>query len=130
MRSDIISEETRARIHTSDFYIIFSSTLPSATVQEEIDVAFAKHGDKTKILVLYDKGRSGYMTGAENCTEFYVDTSDNLLEIVHDIMLDLQHVDNSISASSMYNLVGVLLIGIGLLSLTNGLCYEVFRRNN
>ncbi len=100
----------------SDFFILFSTVTLSKVVQEEINIAFSKHHDKSKILVIYDKARGKNLTGAENCTEIYIDTREDVLKIVTEIVSKLKQPqpDNGILSA----LGGILLIGVGLFALT------------
>jgi len=50
-----VSTETRCRIFQADYFILFSTGILSKEVIQEIELAFSKLNDKSKILVVYDK---------------------------------------------------------------------------
>jgi hypothetical protein len=117
LSSRVVSPETKGRIQLSDYFIVFSTESLSAVVMDEIGIAFSKHHDKSKILVIYDKSRSKKVAGLENCTEVYIDTREDVLKNVNDIAAKLKSVnpgtDDLISV-----LGGILLVGVGLFALS------------
>ncbi len=120
--SQVISLETKGRILISDFFILFSTESLSEVVQEEINIAFSKHKDKTKILVIYDTRTGRNLTGAENCTEVYIDTTEDALTIVTSIADKIKSLKAKTDESFLSTLSGILLIGVGLFALS-----EAFR---
>ena len=113
-----VSQETKGRILTADYFILFSTLSLSEVVQEEINIAFSKHHDKSKILVIYDKARGKNLTGAENCTEVFINTKDDALKIVSEIASKLKEAKSKNDIGFLSGLSGILLIGVGLFALT------------
>jgi hypothetical protein len=114
----IVSRETQSRILTSDFFILFSTVSLSSVVQKEINIAFSKYKDKSKILVIYDKVNGKNLDGAENCTEVYIDTREDALKIVSEIASKLRTNKPNSDSSFLSALAGILLIGVGLFAMT------------
>ena len=71
---ELVSAETRNRIVMSDYFILFSTSVLGAQVQEEIAIAFQHLNDKSKIIVVYDRHKGKNINGADNCTEIYIDS--------------------------------------------------------
>ena len=116
----VTSPETRGRIQLSDYFIVFSTERISDVVQEEINIAFTKNKDRSRILVVYDKRNGRNLSGAENCTEVSIDTRDNADIIVNQIASKLKSVQprNEESNGFLSVLGNILLIGVGLFALT------------
>lgn len=116
--SQRVSLETRSRILTSDFFILFSIGSMSPTVREEIDIAFSKFHDRSRILVIYDKKIGKNFSYAKNCTEVFIDTSQDVLKSVNDISAKINsQLPKAESNSFLSSLSGLLLVGLGLLAL-------------
>jgi hypothetical protein len=129
-----ISDETKARISRSDYFVIFSTKPLSPIVKDEIEHAFNYLHDKTKILVIYDKEKGKNLTGniSNFFTPFYFDRFDNrqdkLLETIINTIVHKEK-DNVIKKqTSQINflkkqkdesnaLAAILGIGLGLLVL-------------
>jgi hypothetical protein len=83
-----ISQTTKSRISLSDYVILFSLTNTlSNVVKEEIEFAFEKFQDKSKIIVVYNtrKNLSGSMT--DHFTEIYCNPyRENTEQILDKIM--------------------------------------------
>ena len=114
MNLNTVTNETKGRILLSDYFILFSTGALSNLVQQEINIAFAKHKDKSRILVLYDKAKGKNLKGAENCTEIYIDTREDALKIVIDIA---SKIKSKAENHLLSTLSGILLIGVGLFAL-------------
>ncbi len=117
--STLLSTETRNRINLSDYFIVFSTSRLSEVVRQEIDVAFRKHGDRSRILVVYDKGNGRNLSGMESCTEVMIDVHHQQAdEIVRTIAEKLkQSGPKSPDNSFMAVLGSILLVGVGLFAL-------------
>ena len=74
-----ISNETKARISRSNYFIIFSTKALSPVVKSEIQFAFSYFNDKSRILVIYDKDKGKNLTGdlVNYFTPFYFNRVDN-----------------------------------------------------
>jgi hypothetical protein len=116
--SNTVSSETRTRIQQSDFFICFSTLSLTSVVQEEINIAFAKLHDKSKILVIYDEKVGANVLGVENCTSVYINTLDDPLKIVTSITEKIKDASKKKEdAGFLSNLGGLLLLGLGLFAL-------------
>jgi hypothetical protein len=58
-----VSDSTRQRIQMADYVILFSFGPLSKVVKEEIQLAYQKTMDPSRILVIYDKSRGKNLTG-------------------------------------------------------------------
>jgi hypothetical protein len=116
---EAVSTETRNRIMVSDYFILFSTSVLHKKVREEILLAFNHLNDKSKIIVIYDKQKGKNITGADNCTEIYVDSRSE--GILQRIIAELQNQESKQKLAKQKNtpdvLGGLLLSGLGLLLL-------------
>lgn len=116
--SSVVSPETKSRIMLSDFFILFSTSIMSNVVRDEIDIAFKKLADRSKILVVYDRKKGKNLSAAINCTEVYIDTQDDPLKIVTQITAAIKNVQSKPQQNSfLSSLGGILMIGVGLFAL-------------
>ncbi len=81
----ILDTETQNRIASSDYVIMFSTTAKlSAIVKQEIEYAFQKFQDKSRIIVIYSTRRNLKGKGTEHFTEIYhnalEETTDSVIE--------------------------------------------------
>jgi len=87
-------------------------------VRQEIDIAFSRLKDRSKILVVYDKRLGKNFHVAENCTEVFIDPHEDLLKIVTEISSRIRSVQHKNTGDSfLSSLGGILLVGLGLLAL-------------
>lgn len=123
-KTKTLSPETRLRIQHSEYFILFSTSQLSKTVQEEIQVAWEQKHDKTKIIVIYDGVKN--LKGTEYCTEIYIDSGTmNLQQITDQVIGTLNRLNFSVAPNgkSVKNgkeknvLGGLLIAGLGLLLL-------------
>ncbi len=129
-----VSEETKARISRSNYFVIFSTNPLSNIVKEEIEHAFNYLQDKSKILVIYDKEKRKNIKGkiTKYFTPFYFDKFDNrqdkLLETIINTIAHkeknetIKRQKNQIKSLKRKNddsnaLAAILGIGVGLLVL-------------
>lgn len=129
-----ISNETKARISRSDYFVIFSTKPLSNVVKEEIEFAFNYLNDNSKILVIYDKEKGKNINGkiSSYFTPFYFDRFDNrqdrLLETIIDTIAhkeknsiineQTQQINQLKKQKEESNaLAAILGIGLGLLVL-------------
>ncbi len=115
-----LSAETMNRINLSDYFIVFSTTKLSEVVRKEIEVAFRRHHDKSRILVVYDIGRGKNLAGMENCTEVMIDLRGQRAdEMVNVIATKLKQAGTKGANSNdfMGVLGSILLVGVGLFAL-------------
>ena len=124
----ILLDESKLRISNSDYLVIFSTSVLSKIVRDEILFASNYIKDTSKIIVIYDKEKGKNLTGdiSNHFTPFYLDKYNNrpdeLLTKVLNSINGEQHVQNSSltkkEAEKNSNAVGALLgIGLGLLLL-------------
>jgi len=114
-----ISPETQNRINYSDYYILFSTTNKLSKIAlEEIQFAFRKHNDKSRIIIIYDAAKGKNMHGTDNCTEQFFDRKKDTVEqfISEVIGIIMQHHEGQ-SKKQTEALGGLLLAGLGLLLL-------------
>jgi hypothetical protein len=122
--SSQISQETQNRINLANYFILFSTKPVSKTVLNEIQYAFSRFKDKSRILIIYDKAKGKNLSNTEYCTEFFIDSTKQAKEdILDQIFAELNRTRMSISATSASKgnndnvLAGILLAGLGLLLL-------------
>lgn len=116
-----VSGETITRIQASDYFILFSTTVLSKTVLEEINVASAKLHDKSKILVIYDLGVGKNLKGVDFYTEVYINRTwsvEQILQTILDRIKALQKKGQS-NNGFLSALGPILLTGIALFALSN-----------
>lgn len=113
-----VSLETRSRILSADFFILFSTEQVSEVVVQEISIAFEKLQKRSRILVVYDQNVGKNLGGVENCTEVFVNTVDDPLKIVTEITSKLKAVKGSDTDSFLSSLGGLLMVGAGLFALS------------
>ena len=124
--SKIISQETIFRIKSSEYFILFSTSVLTPIVQQEVNIAFEHLQDKSKILIIYNKVKN-LQHNAANCTEVYIDAGkESAQEILERIIKEIKI--NAVKSShkkvavkdennAMNVLGGILLVGLGLLAL-------------
>lgn len=116
-----VTNETKSRIQSADYFILFATTSLSATVLEEIKLASSKLHDKSKILVIYDKSVGKNLKGADNFTEVYIDRSspvETILEKIISKVKDIQNQGNN--QGGFLSVLGpILLTGIALFALSS-----------
>lgn len=124
--SKVISTETIYRIKSSEYFILFSTSILTPIVQQEVNIAFEHLQDKSKILIIYNKVKN-LQHSASNCTEVYIDagreSAQEILEkIIHEVKLNTAKGKNKKALAKEDNneqnvLGGILLVGLGLLAL-------------
>lgn len=126
-----INQETTYRIKTTDYFILFSTSVLTPIVQEEINTAFTHLKDKSKILIIYNKVKN--LKHNEHCTEVYIDArkdspQDILNKIIKEIKINQKAVVSKRTPApnqdTMTALGGILLVGLGLLALDSLLTTE------
>jgi hypothetical protein len=90
---DVLDDETKSRISKSDYVVLFSISPLSEIVRQEIEYAFGILGDKSRIIVIYDKHRGKNLSGGitTHFTPIYIDQFNSdpsavlaeILKIVH-----------------------------------------------
>ncbi|MBE2289859.1 MAG: hypothetical protein IAE95_09910 [Chitinophagaceae bacterium] len=120
--SELVSAETRNRIVMSDYFILFSTSVLGAQVQEEIAIAFQHLNDKSKIIVIFDRHKGKNIHGADNCTQIYIDSrAESTQQILERILAELKSKEirkPTKKQTSTEDIVGgILLAGLGLLVL-------------
>ncbi len=120
--SIVLNNETKFRIRSSDYFILFSTSTLTSIVQQEINTAFAHLNDKSKILIIYNKVKN--LQHSANCTEVIIDagkdTPQQILDkIIQAIKLNQKGIKSlpAKADDTMSVLGGILLIGLGFLAL-------------
>jgi hypothetical protein len=112
-----VSIETRSRILLSDYFILFSTSTLSKEVLSEINIAYSKLHDKSKILVVYDKRVGKNVSGLENCTEVYIDLNADVHKILSEILSKVKFAQSGKQDSPDWS--WIILTGLGLFALAN-----------
>lgn len=118
-----MSNETAFRIKSSDYFILFSTSALTTTVQQEISTAFAHLKDKSKIIIIYNKVKN--LKHSENCTEVLIDTGKDTPQVILEkVIQEIKQNQKGIRKAPIKQeddastvLGGILLIGLGLLAL-------------
>jgi hypothetical protein len=86
---------------------------------EEIQYAYQKHNDKSRIIIIYDVAQGKNMNGTNNCTELFYDRKKSSVEdFIFDVMqLITNHHDNTYNKKQSEAFGGLVLAGLGLLLL-------------
>lgn len=116
-----VTNETKSRIQSADYFILFSTTSLSTTVLEEIKIAASKLHDKSKILVIYDVSVGKNLKGADNFTEVYINRSspvETILEKIISKVKTIQSMGNN--QGGFLSVLGpILLTGVALFALSS-----------
>lgn len=121
--AQVLDSETQRRIDESDYFIIFSlASKLSKTVEQEINYAWQRFNDKSKIIVIYHakKGKNLNHEASKKCTEIYFDPLEHKMDgIIHKIMETIFQKEESKKKNKEIEegLVALLGIGLGLLIL-------------
>ena len=126
--SSTLDVETKRRIDESDWLVIFSTHALSKIVKQEIEYAFQRLHDKSKIIVIYNSASGKNLTGdiTANFTEIYFDpfkkTTDEVTrEVLQTIFMGEQTKQIVIlekQNQSKNELIALLGIGLGLFALS------------
>jgi hypothetical protein len=116
-----VNLETRHRIKSANYFILFSTSKLTSTVQEEIKIAFNSLKDKSKILIIYNKVKN--LKYNQNCTEVFIDAKkDSPQKILNEVIERIKNNSNSVPSkkdNTVETLGGILLVGLGLLALNS-----------
>jgi fructose-specific phosphotransferase system component IIB len=118
-----INHETAYRIKSADYFILFSTSVLTPAVQQEVAAAFTHLKDKSKIVIIYNRVKN--LQHNENCTEVYIDAAKNSpQEILDKVVLEIKKNQKlpkkktSVRADDTTSVLGgILLIGLGLVAL-------------
>jgi hypothetical protein len=118
-----IGSETAFRIKSSDYFILFSISALTPVVQDEVNTAFTRLKDKSKVIIIYNRVKN--LRHNENCTEVFIDAGKSspqeiLEQVIHAIKQNQKGVQGKASGikdDTTSVLGGILLIGLGLLAL-------------
>lgn len=115
----LVSQETEYRIKSADYFVLFSTSPLTPTVQEEIKVAYQQLKDKSRIIIVYDRVKN--LHHGSNCTEVYIDSSKSTAqEILQQTISSIQQNQAQKIKKDAQNALGAfLLIGLGLLALNS-----------
>lgn len=117
-----LSQETRFRINSSDYFIFFSTSELTPEVQAEIQAAYEHLHDKSRIVIVYDRVKN--IQHSLNCTEVYINSSEDsiqgILKKTISRIRENQQQTNKITQQNTINAIGaILLLGLGLLALNS-----------
>jgi hypothetical protein len=117
-----LNNETIHRIKSSDYFIVFSTSVLTQIVQQEVNTAFAHLKDKSKVLIIYNKVKN--LKHNENCTEVFIDASkDSPQQILDKVIQEIKQNEKGVRTKVTQQtdtasvLGGILLVGLGLLAL-------------
>jgi hypothetical protein len=120
-QNTLVSQETLFRIKSSDYFIFFSTSALTPTVQKEIEAAYQHLHDKSKIVIVYDRVKN--LQHDLNCTEVYIDASKHSVQDILQQTIDSiqKNRKKAIKAKQdTENAIGaILLVGLGLLALNS-----------
>ena len=116
-----VSNETKSRILSADYFILFSTTSLSTTVLEEIRIAASKLHDKSKILVIYDISVGKNLKGADKFTEVYINRSSPVETILEKIISKVKAIQSrGNNQGGFLSVLGpILLTGVALFALSS-----------
>lgn len=116
-----VSTETKNRIITADYFILFSTTALSSIVLEEIQIASSKLHDKSKILVIYDISVGKNLKGVESFTEVSINRSSSVETILETIISKIKSIQSKgNSQGGFLSVLGpILLTGVALFALSS-----------
>lgn len=116
-----VTNETKSRILSADYFILFSTTSLSTTVLEEIKIAASKLHDKSKILVIYDISVGKNLKGADNFTEVYINRSSSVEIILEKIISKVKIIQSmGNNQGGFLSVLGpILLTGVALFALSS-----------
>jgi len=119
--SNAVSTETKSRILSANYFILFSTTSLSTTVLEEIKIASTKLHDQSKILVIYDIGVGKNLRGVDNYTEVYIDRTSSMETILNTIIAKVKSIQTKGNNSNGFldALGPILLTGVALFALSS-----------
>jgi hypothetical protein len=116
-----VSNETKSRILSANYFILFSTSALSTTVLEEIRIAASKLHDKSKILVIYDISVGKNLKGTDNFTEVYINRSSPVETILEKIISKVKAIQSSgNNQGGFLSVLGpILLTGVALFALSS-----------
>ena len=116
-----VTNETKSRILSADYFILFSTTSLSTTVLEEIKIAASKLHDKSKILVIYDISVGKNLKGADNFTEVYINRGSPVETILETIISKIKTIQSrGNNQGGFLSILGpILLTGVALFALSS-----------
>lgn len=115
-----ISPETKSRIKSSDYFILFSTSRISPLIKQEIEIAASKIHDKSKILIVYDVSL-GVLNHTGAFTQVLVDRTWPVDKIVDKIIGEIKksQINQGSSGGFLSALGGILLTGVALYALSS-----------
>ncbi len=113
-----ITPETQRRINLADYFVLFS-TKPqqSPVVLEEISYAWERWHDKRRILIIYDNTTGKNLSGADNCTEIFIDSRNESMSSIAAKVQERLHELHTTPAGTQHKaspLERILLAGLGI----------------
>jgi hypothetical protein len=117
--STVLDDETKSRISKADYVVMFSISPLSKIVKQEIEFAFKRLNDKSKIIVVYDKEKGKNLKGdvVNHFSPIYMDKyNGNPDEALHDILKTIRgkEVNSKIKNDKENSQALLALMGIGL----------------
>jgi hypothetical protein len=119
----VLDLETKRRIDESDYFILFSlSETLSPIVKDEINYAWRKFKDKSKIIVIYqtDKNMTLHPEASKHCTEIFFNPFEERLDTVNNRIMNaifFKEGKKKREEELKNGLLAFLGVGLGLLAL-------------
>ena len=119
----VLDLETKRRIDESDYFILFSlSESLSPIVKDEIDYAWKKFKDRSKIIIIHriDKGQTLHFEASKHCTTILYNPFEETMDTVSKrVINEIFHKENKRQKDkeAQNGLMAFLTIGLGLLAL-------------
>lgn len=115
-----VDEETRRRIFSADYFILFSSRKVSQVVRNEIDIAFEHFNDPSKIIVIYNPNEVSNLNIDPNLVTLisFNPQSETVDIVINKIVLEIQKKESGQKTrENQDGFMALLVIGLGLVAL-------------
>ncbi len=119
----ILDDETKQRIASADWFILFSTQLNSSIVQQEIDHAVSSGLPASRIIIIYNPAYPPQVIGSSSGQIFMVPFdpwTQSFDEVAQDVLLTISRgIRSEMEAQSRQKngLIALVGIGLGLLAL-------------
>ena len=126
----VISDETKNRINQSNYFVLFSFGKTSIQVETEMDQAFFRFKDKSRIIVIKPGAARQSIKSPAKFTQIYFDPKTESVDtIIQKIIKSIFHKQRTIKTiaakkekEAENGLVALLGVGLGLYAL-----HEIFK---
>ncbi len=116
-----LNEETIRRIEAADYYVIFVFKRVGKRVLDEMNVAYQKHHDKSKIILIYDEqiGHPLNTTSAQSVTSIpFNPRHESVGTVINRVVAAISRKEQQKEKKNFNNgLLAFLGVGLGILAL-------------